>query len=494
MEEGLRGKDLMTALKAGYAHFWCHTYEPERTIDLIEGFLEEYSKSEDARPWRVSFKWGVGTESEDPMQPLEALKGEAPYSIGILKNYHWFLEKESRDYPVLTQALLDNAKRWRSKEDRKAVVVVSPVPMGQGLPKELHKDFVPVEFGLPDEKEIEGLVDRAIDKAESIGVEINGEKRRRLVVAAKGMTRQEIENALWFCLVKERDLDPRVLNRMKAATLEETAGLKYIEPNVTFGGVIGYERLKEFAVKMVRSPLSLGMLFVGPPGCGKTMFMSALGNESGLPVYEIEFGTIFGSLVGESEAKMSRLIDTIKAIGECLILLDEFEKGIAGVGGSGNTDSGVTKKTIAQWLKFMNSDNRPRGVRIYGTCNDIRAIPPEYLRAERWDCAPFYIGLPNDEAKSEMVEHYKLTYSILGDEELSAAEMKGWSGAEIKSCCRIASAMGTSLRAAKAFIKPIGKIARESLEFLERAVKEDRFNLAEEVLGDELFEDREVEI
>jgi len=493
MEEGLKGKDLVLALKAGYAHFWVHTYEPERTIGLIEEALEEYSKGEDARPWRIAFRWGIAIEEDDPVKPLDALKNEASYSIGVFKNYHWFLEKESRDYPVITQFLLDNAKRWRSREDRKAVIIISPVPMGQGLPKELHKDFIPVEFGLPDEEEIEIVVDRAVEKAKSIGIEIDDKKRRRLVVAAKGMTRQEIENALWFCLVKERYLDPRVLNRMKAATLEQTAGLKYIEPDVSFGEVVGYDRLKDFAVRMVNSPLCLGMLFVGPPGCGKTMFMSALGNESGLPVYEIEFGTIFGSLVGESEAKMSRLIDTIKAIGECLILLDEFEKGIAGVGGSGNTDSGVTKKTIAQWLKFMNSDNRPRGVRIYGTCNDIRAIPPEYLRAERWDCAPFYIGLPNDEAKAEMVRHYSLAYGLLRGEELSSQDMKGWSGAEIKSCCRIAAATNTNLKVAKSFIKPIGKIARESLEFLDRAVAEDRFNLAEEVLKDE-FLDREVKI
>jgi len=319
MEKGLKGKeDLITALKAGYAHFWVHTYEPDRTIGLIEDAIAEYKELENSRPWRVAFQWGVNPEGEDPMQPLEMLKAEVPYSIGIVKNYHWFLEEKSRDYPVLTQALLDNAGRWRSKEDRKAIMILSPMPMGQGLPKELHKDFITIEFGLPEETEIVELVCKAIDKAKAIDIKVSEETKRKLVIASKGMTRQEIENALWFCLVKHRDLDPRVINRMKAATLEETTGLKYIESNVGFNEVIGYDKLKDFAVNMVKSPLCLGMLFVGPPGCGKTMFMSALGYESGLPVYEVEFGTIFGSLVGESEARMARLIDTIKAIGECL--------------------------------------------------------------------------------------------------------------------------------------------------------------------------------
>jgi len=101
-------------------------------------------------------------------------------------------------------------------------------------------------------------------------------------------------------------------------------------------------------------------------------------------------------------------------------------------------------------------------------------------------------GLPTNKAKIEMVKHYKSYYGANGD--LSEHDMKQWSGAEVKSCCRIAAATGTDLQSSKAFVKPIGRIAKDSLNYLEEAVKEDRFNLAEEVLKDIHFEDRELEI
>ena len=66
--------------------------------------------------------------------------------------------------------------------------------------------------------------------------------------------------------------------------------------------------------------------------------------------------------------------------------------------------------------------------------------------------------------------------------------MDGWSGAEIKACCRIAATMRTNLSKAKNFIKPIGRIAKDSLAYLDQAVKEDRFNLADEVLKDVDFD------
>jgi ATP-dependent Zn protease len=43
-----------------------------------------------------------------------------------------------------------------------------------------------------------------------------------------------------------------------------------------------------------------GMLFVGPPGVGKTLFARAIANEVGLPFYVIEGGSISGLIMGQN--------------------------------------------------------------------------------------------------------------------------------------------------------------------------------------------------
>ena len=478
--EGLKGKeDFIGALKAGYAHFWVMTQEPIRVGKLMTEALDDYSKEDPSRSWKP-MEWSFGQNSDDPIAPLQELVlSSEPYTCLFLKNFHWFLDKRNRDFEVVTQFLSDTSSLVRSKEGRKAVVVLSPFAMGESIPTEIASDFVSVGFPLPGENEIGELVDDMASGLHSRNKDFeipDPDLRSQIIRSGKGMTLQAVEDALALSIVRTGKLDPVVLNRMMASGLEEAAGLKYIEPTVTSDQVIGYNNLKKFSLDMVKSPLSLGILLIGPPGCGKTLFMNWLGSESGLPVFELEIGAIFHKHVGESERRMLHVIEVLKAIGECIVLCDEFEKGIAGVSGSGESDSGVTIKTIAPWLKFMSSDRK--GVRIYGTCNDIRKIPGEYLRAERWDCSPFYIGLPIYDAQRNIVKYYKKFYEelFLNDYDrkikiegnLTRKDMEGWSGAEIKSTVRRSAIRGTKLQDEKDFTIPISKTMKESITFLER--------------------------
>ena len=58
-----------------------------------------------------------------------------------------------------------------------------------------------------------------------------------------------------------------------------------------------------------------------------------MGNEVGWPVLSLDMGRVFGSLVGESEAKMREALKVVDAMASCLLFIDEIEKVLAGVGG-----------------------------------------------------------------------------------------------------------------------------------------------------------------
>src|ERR1700680_2030792 len=54
-----------------------------------------------------------------------------------------------------------------------------------------------------------------------------------------------------------------------------------------------------------------GILLLSPPGCGKSAFCKALGNEVGRLTLILDIGALMGSLVGQSEANLRQALRQI---------------------------------------------------------------------------------------------------------------------------------------------------------------------------------------
>lgn len=489
METGIVGY-----LKAGYSHFYVQTEEISRAVEQVtkelKGYLGEDNKVD---------VWGLTPDTQDPLEPLVNLDSADPNSAAILKNYHWFLKDEANGISNydLVQFIQDRLTAYRSKSKRKVVVIVGGSSAGTVLPKELVREFIPLEVGLPNESEIGEVLDYAISVlSQNPKFKTPTKKDKdRLIQAARGMTKQEIENAFFYSVVKmEGRLDPKVIIEQKMKILEETAGIKYVEYSETFENLLGYQQVKKFAKATGSHPMAKGMMLLGPSGTGKSHFCKALAGELGRPMVTVEMAEWFGSLVGETEEKVRRGIASIKAIGDVIVFIDEIEKGLAGTkasgpGGDMNIGHETTQRAMAQWLKFMN--DRPDGIYIVATCNNIQGLPPEYVRAERWDTAPFFVGLPNMMEQIEILGYYKGFYEVDGD----VKDMIGWSGAEIKACCRIAHIMGSSVDKASEFIVPISKTMEEEIEYLIKWAEGKTLPASEITInGDDGSEERAVEI
>jgi SpoVK/Ycf46/Vps4 family AAA+-type ATPase len=76
----------------------------------------------------------------------------------------------------------------------------------------------------------------------------------------------------------------------------------------------------------------------------------------------------------------------------CILWVDEIEKGIAGVRSSGMTDSGTTARLFSTFLTWMQEKKAP--VFLIATANNVNDIPPEFMRAGRFD-EVFFADLPN---------------------------------------------------------------------------------------------------
>ena len=462
---------LIPCIKAGYSHFYVYTHEMGRSVEAIRKMVEDFKRPNGEQAFKYK-TWSIADKgSENPLKAISTIDNAEPRTVFVLKNYNWTLDPRS---PVgkyamdITQSLQDRIEIYRAGPTRKIIVIVASVPASTGLPKELVDDFLSMKFDLPDEEEIVGIYDYVIESAKEASdkiVDQTPEEKAAIVDAAKGMFSNAIKDSFALSIVKEGHVKSKFVNRIKSVVLENVAGIKYGEYTETFENLIGYDALKSFVLSTIMSPLAKGIMLVGFPGTGKSHFAKCLGNETGRPVLEVEFANVYSSLLGETYSRMQALIDVIIAMKPCVVFIDELEKGLAGVGDSGGVSSNeVTKRAMSMWLKFMN--DRPKGIYIIATCNDITAFnaAPEYLRAERWDTAPFFVNLPNKLEKDGISKYYKSydwsendqykTFKVEG----KIGKMEGWSGAEIKAACRNAAMTGETLDTAKDRIIPISRI------------------------------------
>lgn len=471
-------QDIIFGLRAGYAFFYVQTYEmvthAENLLEAIENYVSEASGEQIFS----TYLWDLETAGEDdPSSLIRELDAMDLRTVAVAKNFHWFLKDFSGEVnKELVQAIINRTEAYTSKERRKSLIILGSDPFENAIPDCLQKDFLPVEMELPQEEEISIMLDKICESAQKANPEkfqMPDENQKELIkLNSRGLTKREIVNAYSFSIIKDSGkLDPETVGDIQAKEISTTPGLsigkfKVEEP-------LGMRELKKFVSKSymtrIGQKLAKGLMLLGPPGTGKTHFAKWVGMILGLKLIVCELSEIFGSLVGESEKNIKKMIDVISANAPCVVLIDEIEKGLAGMSkqGSASTgDGGVTERAMSVLLKFL-SDARPEGVIILATCNNIEKLPSAWVRAERWDCAPFYIGLPEEEDQEAILKFYKKKYNVEG----KPSSMLGWSGAEIHSVCRIAAMMEKDISHSEKFIIPVSKTMESEISYLEKWAK-----------------------
>ena len=72
--------------------------------------------------------------------------------------------------------------------------------------------------------------------------------------------------------------------------------------------------------------------------------------------------------------------------------VDEIEKGFSGVRSSGTSDGGTSARVFGSFLNWMQEKQSP--VFVVATANDVSQLPPEFLRAGRFDQL-WFVDLPD---------------------------------------------------------------------------------------------------
>jgi hypothetical protein len=396
-----------------------------------------------------------GNDPLAAIRSVNALASEDSSALLVLTNFHRFLQSAE-----VVQALANQLAS--GKQNRTFVIVLAPVVQ---VPVELEKLFIVVEHPLPGREQLEEIA-RGVatdDDEMPTGVEL-----QRLLDAAAGLTRFEAENAYSLSLVRHNRLQVETLWELKSQVLKKSGLLTLHRGRERFDDLGGLDALKAFCKRALRVSASptirarpRGVLLLSPPGCGKSQFCKALGNETGRPTLVLDVGSLLGSLVGQSESNIRSALRIIDAMAPGVVFLDECEKAFSGVATSGQTDSGVSARLFGTFLSWLN--DHESDVFVVATANDITKLPPEFSRSERFD-GVFFVDLPDAKQRQAIWRIYLGQYGLDGSQKLPSDEQ--WTGAEIKACCRLAALLDVPLAAAAQNIVPVARTSAESVQKL----------------------------
>ena len=345
------------------------------------------------------------------------------------------------------------------------IVFLNAIPPAavMDMPEELRRQLVVVEHPLPDREQLKSIAESTSSDPEVVP---EGDEMESVIDAASGLTHAGAELAFAVSIIREGSIKPSVVWEQKASMLKQSAALTMHQGEETFENIGGMHGLKDFCKRIMSNrhtdPLRMprGVLLMGVPGSGKSAFAKALGNETGRKTIALDVGALRGSLQGETEERTRKALQIVDAMGTSILFVDEIEKAFAGSESSGRTDGGTGQRVLAKWLSWMN--DRTSDTFFIGTANDIESLPAAFVRAERFD-AVFFLDLPDDAEKRVIWEMYLKLFELEADLEKCLQLSGQWTGAEIRSCCRLAAIMGCSIAEAREKVIPVARTANEQL-------------------------------
>merc|ERR1711966_396110 len=245
-------------------------------------------------------------------------------------------------------------------------------------------------------------------------------------------------------------------------------------PNVTWDDIGGLEATKKELQETVQYPVmypeqfakfgmnpSRGVLFYGPPGCGKTLLAKAIANECQSNFISIKGPELLTMWFGESEANVREIFDKARQSAPCVLFFDELDSIANQRGNSAGDAGGAGDRVLNQLLTEMDGMGSKKTVFIIGATNRPDIIDSALMRPGRLDQL-IYIPLPDEKSRLSIFKANLRKSPLAPDVDVDtlARFTNGFSGADITEICQ---------RACKFAIR----------ESIERDIERERFAVAD---------------
>ncbi|KAL1211279.1 Cell division control protein-like protein [Cardamine amara subsp. amara] len=235
----------------------------------------------------------------------------------------------------------------------------------------------------------------------------------------------------------------------KGPTFKDFGGIKKVldelEMNVLFP-ILNPEPFKKIGVK----PPS-GILFHGPPGCGKTKLANAIANEVGVPFYKISATDVVSGVSGASEENIRELFSKAYRTAPSIVFIDEIDA----IGSKReNQQREMEKRIVTQLLTCMDGpgnkgdknglDSSAGFVLVIGATNRPDALDPALRRSGRFECE-IALSAPDEDARAEILSVVAQKLRLEGpfDKKRIARLTPGFVGADLEGVANMAGRIAT---------------------------------------------------
>ncbi|OGS75473.1 MAG: ATPase [Gallionellales bacterium GWA2_55_18] len=420
------------------------------------------------------------------LRMIRDYKGSATF---ILKDFHQIWEAKRG----ALRSLRNLAAQLPETQPRKNIIIITPEYC---LPLELKHDVPVLELAKPNAEEMDALLERTAGASGALA-QVEPALRVKLVVAALGLTSTQAERVFRKAVVTASRgragarLDERcadLITEEKCAIIRESGALElypYVENADRIGGLDELKswlelRRMAFSEEARNYGLSKprGVALIGITGTGKSLTAKVAAGMWSQPLLRLDMGAVFGGVLGASEKNMREAMQIAEVIAPCVLWVDEIEKAFAGSIG----DSGTAARVLATFLTWMQEKQAP--VSVFATANNIRHLPPEFLRKGRFD-EVFFLDLPTLHEREEILEVLLRQNRITDirnkfDLPRVARETEGFVGAELEAVVNAAQFPAfidggreietADLLNAVSTMVPLAKSHREHIEELRKLV------------------------
>lgn len=177
-----------------------------------------------------------------------------------------------------------------------------------------------------------------------------------------------------------------------------------------------------------------GILFFGPPGCGKTLLAAAIATEIDAVFYSVDASSIMSKWLGESEKNVADLFSSARQAAQAgrpvIIFVDEVDS-LVGIRGD---EVGGEVRTRNQFLKEMDNvldKKHQTHVYVIGATNKPWSLDEPFIRRFQ---KRIYVALPTTEGRKQLFEIYAKDLKLASDIDpaLLVERTEGYSGSDFR--------------------------------------------------------------
>merc|ERR1712100_113477 len=227
-------------------------------------------------------------------------------------------------------------------------------------------------------------------------------------------------------------------------------------PDVSWDDIGGLEDVKLELRELVQYPVehpekfekfgmapSKGVLFYGPPGCGKTLLAKAVANECQSNFISVKGPELLTMYFGESEANVRDTFAKARAAAPCVLFFDELDSIAQQRGNSQGDAGGAGDRVMNQLLTEMDGVGAKKNVFIIGATNRPDIIDPALMRPGRLDQL-IYIPMPDYESRLSVLKAVLRNTPMSKDVDIQylASQTEKFTGADLTEICQRAAKLG----------------------------------------------------